>query len=43
MDILVGIITLIVMSHMAYIGVHMSEERRLGKQIPLWWEKKNDK
>ena len=27
---------------LTYVGVHIGEERRLGKHIPLIWEKRED-
>lgn len=39
LDTIIGIIFLIPMALFAYIGCHMSEEKRAGKYLPLFWEK----
>lgn len=39
LDTIIGIIFLIPMALFTYIGCHMSEEKRAGKYLPLFWEK----
>ena len=34
-----GFILLWIMGHVVYMQVHMEEEKRAGKGMPLYWEK----
>lgn len=37
-----GIFTLTVMAFFTYMGLHIAEEKRQGKSLPLIWERKDD-
>ena len=39
MEMFFGIVFLMIMGTMVYIGIVISEEKRQGKYIPLIWEK----
>jgi len=39
LEIIIGLPILLVMGLFAYVGVHMSEEKRQGKSLPMFWEK----
>jgi len=41
-EIVFSALGLVVMAFFVYIGCHMSEERRQGKLLPLFWEKKDE-
>ena len=42
-DPVLGVITLSIMGFFAYMSAHLMSERKAGKQIPLFWEKKEEK
>lgn len=37
-----GIFILTLMAFLTYMGLHIAEEKRQGKSLPLIWEKKDD-
>ena len=39
LNIIIGIIVVITMAFFVYIGLHINEEKRQGKGLPLFWEK----
>ena len=39
MNIIIGIIVFIAMALFVYVGLHISEEKKQGKDLPLFWEK----
>jgi len=41
-EIVFGTLGLIVMAFLVYMGCHISEEKRQGKSLPLFWEKKDE-
>ena len=43
LEIIVGIIVIIVVGLFAYMSAHMVEEKKKGKQLPMFWEKKEKK
>ena len=42
-DPVLGVITLSIMGFFAYMSAHLVAERKAGKQIPMFWEKKEKK
>ena len=42
-DPVLGFITLAIMALFAYMSAHLVSERKAGKQIPMFWEKKEKK
>ncbi len=42
-EIVVGIIIFSIMLILLYVGLHISEEKRQGKSLPLIWEKEDRK
>ena len=42
-DPVLGFIILAIMALFAYMSAHLVSERKAGKQIPLFWEKKEEK
>ena len=42
LEVLIGLPVLLVMGLFAYVGIHMSEEKRQGKSLPMFWEKEKD-
>lgn len=36
-----GFVMCIIMGFFCYMSCHLNEERRQGKRIPLFWEKKD--
>ena len=43
LEIFIGVIVLVVMGLFAYMSAHMVEEKKKGKQLPMFWEKKEKK
>ena len=41
-DPVLGFIILVIMGLFAYMSAHLVSERKAGKQIPLFWEKKEE-
>ena len=39
LEVIIGLPILLFMGLFAYVGVHMSEEKRQGKSLPMFWEK----
>ena len=42
LEIFFGVLLTLIAFLFTYVGVHIGEERRLGKHIPLIWEKRED-
>ena len=43
LEILIGVLVIVVMAAFAYMSAHIVEEKKKGKQIPMFWEKKEKK
>ena len=39
LNIIFGIVFLAILAVFAYAGLHISEEKRQGKNLPMFWEK----
>lgn len=43
LEIFIGVLVLVVMAVFVYMSAHIVEEKKKGKQLPMFWEKKEKK